>query len=163
MARTGTAAARGGSDVHGLLDEDPCVVFGFQLGGAVRERLVDASAGGAHELAGGGLLVLRQAADFTVGEAQRRLLPGVREPHGLEFIEGGGGGNGGDGLVYGGSNGGFIQRVRDGGARQSFSHLLFLATSRVSPATCPAAFGSTGSVSVTDLSFRAAVFRGRVK
>ena len=66
----------------------------------------------------------RLSADFS---------PGVREAHGLEFIEGRGGGDGGNGLVYGGGNGGFIQRVRDGGARQSFSHLLFLATSRIMP------------------------------
>ena len=116
--------------------QDPRVVLGFELGGAVRERLVDASAGGAHEFAGGGLLVLGQSADLTVGEAQRGLFAGVREPHGLEFIKGGGGGNGGDGLVYGGGNGGFIQGIRDGGARQSFSHLLFLATSRVMPRRC---------------------------
>ena len=90
-------------------------------------------AGGAHELAGGGLLVLGQRADLTVGEAQRGLLARVGEAHGLEFIEGRGGGDGGNGLVYGGGNGGFIQRVRDGGARQSFSHLLFLATSRIMP------------------------------
>ena len=87
----------------------------------------------AHELAGGGLLVLRQPADFTVGEAQRGLLTGVREAHGLEFVERGGGGNGGNGLVYGGGDGGFIQGIRDAGARQSFSHLLFLATSRFMP------------------------------
>jgi hypothetical protein len=43
----------------------------------------------------------------------------VREPDGLQFIEGGGGGDGGYGLVYGGGDGGFIQRIR-GGARQSF-------------------------------------------
>ena len=80
---------------------------------------------------------LGRRADLTVGEAQGGLLAGVREAHGLEFIEGRGGGDGGNGLVYGGGNGGFIQRIRDGGARQSFSHLLFLATSRIMPtATC---------------------------
>ena len=130
MACTGPTAARGRRDVDGLLDQDARVVLGFELDGAVRERLVDASAGGAHELAGGGLLVLRQPADFAVGEAQRGFLTGVREAHGLEFIERGGGGNGGNGLVYGGGDGGFIQGIRDAGARQSFSHLLFLATSR---------------------------------
>ena len=44
--------------------------------------------------------------------------------------EGGRTGNGGDGLVYSGVQGGFIRGVRSSGARQSFSHLLFLATSR---------------------------------
>lgn len=163
MARTGTTAARSCRDIDGLLNEDACVVLSFELGGTVRERLVDASAGSTHELSGGGLLILRQAADFAVGKAQRRLLTRMCQPHGLEFVKGGGSGNGGNGVVYSGSNGGFIQRIRDGSARQSFSHLLFLATSRVSPASCPAAFGSTGSVSVTGLSFRAAGFRDRVK
>jgi hypothetical protein len=113
-----------------LFQQDPGVVFGFQLCRAVRERLVYPPAGGAHELSGDGLLVLGKLADFTVGEAERRLLPGVREPHRLQLVKGGRAGDGGDGLVYSGSNGGFIRRVRDGGARQSFSHLLFLATSR---------------------------------
>ena len=85
---------------------------------------------------------LGSAADLTVGEAQRGLLAGVGEAHGLEFIEGRGGGDGGNGLVYGGGNGGFIQRIRDGGARQSFSHLLFLATSRIMPTACARAQGA---------------------
>ena len=87
VAGTGTTAARGGRDVHRLLDQDAGVVFRFELGRAVRERLVDASAGGAHELSGRGLLVLGQRADFTVGQAERGFLPGVGEPHGLELIE----------------------------------------------------------------------------
>ena len=150
VAGAGLTAAGSGGDVHGLLDQDPRVVLGFELGGTVRERLVDASAGGAHELSGGGLLVLGQPADLTVGKAQRGLFAGVRQAHGLEFIERGGGGYGGNGLVYGGGNGGFIQRVRDGGARQSFSHLLFLATSRVMPtAEAPASVPSAALPSST--------------
>ena len=133
VACAGPAPARRRRDVHGLFDEDPRVVLGFELGRAVRERLVDASPRGAHEFAGGGLLVFGERADLTVGEAQRGLFAGVREAHGLEFIEGRGGGDGGNCMVYGSGNGGFIQRIRDGGARQSFSHLLFLATSRITP------------------------------
>ncbi len=122
--------ARRGSDVHALFQQDPGVVFGFQLGGAVRERLVDPAPGRAHQLAGHGFLVFRQSADLPVGQAERGLLTRMGQPHRLEFVKGASAGNGGDGLVYSGSDGGFIRRVRDGGARQSFSHLLFLATSR---------------------------------
>ena len=87
VAGTGTAAARRRGDIHGFLDQDPRVVLGFELGGAGRERLVDASAGGAHELAGGGLLVLGQPADLSVGQAQRRLLAGVGQTGRLEFVQ----------------------------------------------------------------------------
>jgi hypothetical protein len=127
---TGTTTAGGGSDVNCLFQQDPGVVFRFQLCRAVRERLVNTSAGRTHQLPGDGLLVLGQLSDFAVGEAERGLLAGVREPHRFQLIKGGGAGDGGDGLVYSGGDGGFIRGVRNGGARQSFSHLLFLATSR---------------------------------
>jgi hypothetical protein len=139
VAGSGPTTARGCRDVNGLLDQDAGVVLGFELSGAVRERLVNTSARRTHQLSGGGLLVLGQASDPTVGQAERRLLTGVGQADCLQFIERGRAGNGGDGLVHGGVDGGFIQRVRDGGARQSFSHLLFLATSRVMPVNGAAA------------------------
>ena len=71
----GTTTAGRGGDVHGLFEEDPGVVFGFQLRGTVRERLVDPAAGRAHQLPGERLLVLGEPADFTVGQAERGLLP----------------------------------------------------------------------------------------
>ncbi|MDQ0732652.1 hypothetical protein QFZ57_003446 [Arthrobacter sp. B1I2] len=130
MAGTGAATARGGGDVNGFLDQDPGVVLGFQHRGPVGERLVDPAAGGAHQLSGERFLVLGQPANFTVGKAQRRLLTAVGKPHRLQLVQGGRTGDGGDGLIYSGVDGGLIRGVRDGGARQSFSHLLFLATSR---------------------------------
>ncbi|MNI91004.1 hypothetical protein D3C73_1486090 [compost metagenome] len=78
-------------------------------------------------------MLLGEATDFTVGQAQGRLLTGVGEADSLEFIKGGSSRNSGNGVLDGGGDGGFIQRIRDGSAWQSVSHLLFLATSRERP------------------------------
>lgn len=134
VAGTGTATTRRGSDIHGFLDEDAGVVLCFQHLGTGCERLVDPSAGGTHELARSSLVLLGQAADFAVGEAQRRLLAGVGEADSLEFFEGGSCCDGSERVLDGGGDGGFIQRIRAGSAWQSVSHLLFLATSRERPA-----------------------------
>ena len=63
-------------------------------------------------LAGGGLLLLGQLADLSVGQAQRGLLAGVRQAHGLEFIEVGGGLESHHRLLDGGGDRRFIERAR---------------------------------------------------
>ena len=79
--------------------------------GADREGLVHASAGGAHELAGGGLLVLGEVPDPGVGQAQRGLLAGVGQAGGLELVQRGGGLDGGERGVDGGVDGRLVERV----------------------------------------------------
>jgi hypothetical protein len=94
MAGACATAARSGGDVYCLFHQNAGVILRFEDLVAGCERLVDATPGGAQQLAGGRFVFLRQAADFAVGKAERRLLAGGREADGLEFFEGGCAGNG---------------------------------------------------------------------
>ncbi len=113
VAGSGAAAARGGGDVDGFLDEDACGFGFFQHHGAGGQGLVDPSAGAAHELAGDGLFRLVQLADLAVGQRQRRLLAGVRQTRFLQLGQVPGGFDGRQGGFYCLGNRGFIGGVRN--------------------------------------------------
>ena len=113
VAGTGAAAARGGGDVDGLLDEDACGVLFLEDRGACGERLVHASAGGAHELAGDGLLALVQAADLAVGQRERGLLPGVGQACGLQLVQVGRCGKGGQCRLHRNIDASLVGGMRD--------------------------------------------------
>ena len=99
------AAAGGQRDVDGLLGEDALVALGLELGLAGGERLRDPAAGLADALAGLGLGARRQRADLAVGQGEGALVALVGAAGGLELVERGRGGGGGerlgDGVVDG--------------------------------------------------------------
>ena len=111
MPGTGTTAARSRGDIHGFLDQDLRFPLGLQLRGAGSQRLVDASAGRANDLAGGGFVFFGQLADFSVGQAQRGLLADMGETGRLEFVQVGGGLESHHRLLDGGGDRRFIERL----------------------------------------------------
>ena len=92
-------------DVDPLLDQRPLELGGADLSLTRREGLLDLAASLAHAsagfLAGGG----RQRTDLTVGERERRPVPCVREPCGLELGHRRGRGERGERLVDHGLDG----------------------------------------------------------
>ena len=91
----------GQRDVDGLLDEHPGVALGLELGLPGGQRLGDGAAGGAHPLAGLRLGGRRQRPDLAVGQGQGGPVAGVLEAGGLERVEVGRRGDGGQGGVAG--------------------------------------------------------------
>lgn len=86
-------------DVDRLLDQDPAVALGLQLGLAGGEGLAHGAAGLADALARLGLGLGRQRADLAVGEGERRGPGGVRGLRVSERVEIRRGGEGGERLV----------------------------------------------------------------
>ncbi len=86
-------------DVDALLGERALELCGADLGLAGGERLLDLAAGSAEACAGVLAGCRGQRTDLTVGEGQRRLVPGVGDARGLELGERAGGGDRGDRVV----------------------------------------------------------------
>ena len=107
-------------DVDRLLDQDPLVALGLELGLPGGQRLGDRTAGGADPLARLGLGGRRQRADLPVGQRQRRPVAGVLEPDRLERVEVGGGGDRGERGVAGGSTSSAFKGVTCTGSKDLF-------------------------------------------
>ena len=104
----------GQRDVDGLLDQDALVALGLELRLALGERARQTALGLAEQLAGGGLVGGREAADGTVGERDRAALAHVLEAGGLQGVEVGRGREGLERVLDGGLDAGGVERGQGG-------------------------------------------------